>query len=429
MKIWLLTIGEPVPVRKDQRDRLHRTGFQAFFLANHGHDVTWWTSTFDHFRKKHFYNQNTIVHPHDHLTINMLHGSGYSRNVSFARFRDHRQIASEFARLAPLEDMKPDIVVAALPTIDLCREAVKYCAIHNVPVVLDMRDMWPDIFVDTVPNIARPIARILFNPLFREAREACAGATAIIGITDAFVAWGLARGNREKTKLDKSIPMGYISTSPSPEDISRADLYWDQQGIKRDSGEFTVCFFGTIGRQFDLRVVVDAARKLSGRNIPVKFVMCGSGDALEKYKSMAQDISTILFPGWIDRAAIHTLMRRSDAGLDPMIERYDFLATINNKAIEYMSAGLPILSSPQKGVLCDLLLKENSGMSFDSSDADGLAAIIEELAMDSDRIKTMGDNSRRLFESRFKAETVYTDLMHHYEIIRKWYEEKYRTGL
>jgi hypothetical protein len=34
-------------------------------------------------------------------------------------------------------------------------------------------------------------------------------------------------------------------------------------------------------------------------------------------------------------------------GLDPMPDRYDLVVHINNQAIEYLSGGLPIVSSPQ----------------------------------------------------------------------------------
>ena len=63
-----------------------------------------------------------------------------------------------------------------------------------------------------------------------------------------------------------------------------------------------------------------------------------------------QTYQTYYFPGWVDAAKIFVLMRRSAVGLDPLPDRYDFLATINNKAIEYMSAGLPVISSPDRGV-------------------------------------------------------------------------------
>ncbi|GAI08595.1 unnamed protein product, partial [marine sediment metagenome] len=50
MRIWLITIGEPLP-SDNNNDRLYRTGILAKLLIQRGHEVVWWTSTFDHVRK------------------------------------------------------------------------------------------------------------------------------------------------------------------------------------------------------------------------------------------------------------------------------------------------------------------------------------------------------------------------------------------
>jgi len=63
MKIWLVTIGEPLPLGISKDDRLHRTGQFARYCASKGHEVVWWTSTFDHFRKQHhFEGDKTMAH-------------------------------------------------------------------------------------------------------------------------------------------------------------------------------------------------------------------------------------------------------------------------------------------------------------------------------------------------------------------------------
>ncbi len=140
MRIWLVTIGEPIPVQEGKRDRLHRTGHFARFLADRGHEVVWWTSTFDHFRKKHLFDEDTTLSMDNRLQIRLLHGCDYSTNVSLARFRNHRQIGRKFARLAREEENRPDVIVSGLPTIELCAESVKYARDRGVATVLDVRD-------------------------------------------------------------------------------------------------------------------------------------------------------------------------------------------------------------------------------------------------------------------------------------------------
>jgi glycosyltransferase involved in cell wall biosynthesis len=419
MNIWLATIGEPVPLEAGGADRLHRTGYFARFLANRGHRTLWWTSTFDHFRKRHLTAGDETVDLDGHFRIRMLRGRGYRRNVSLARLRDHAEIARKFAGEAVqilAGGSRPDLIIAALPSVDLAAACADFGARHAVPVVLDMRDMWPDIFVDTAPVPMRPLARALLQPMFRQARHACSQAAAIAGITDAFVDWGVARGCRRRTPLDRAFPLGYSAEAPAPEAIRAANETWDHLGVD-DSGLFTVCYFGGLSRQLDLMHAIDAARLLEKRGASVRLVLCGDGERLEEYRRAAAGLSSVILPGWVDRAAIYTLMRRSHAGLDPLPGRYDFLASINNKAIEYMSAGLPVVSSPKRGVLSELLQQRNCGLSYDESDARGLADLLDSLSRDQAHAAAMRRASAALFREQFMADTVCASMESHFERI------------
>ena len=412
MNIWLVTIGEPLPLGISKDDRLHRTGQFARFLASRGHGVLWWTSTFDHFRKKHHFAEDTRTEVAPGLKLCLLRGSGYSRNISLSRFRDHVQIARKFA-MASVECDRPDVIVAALPTIELCGTCVEHGVRRGIPVVLDMRDMWPDIFVDAAPKPLRPLGRLLLGPLYQQARRACGRATAIIGITEEFVDWGLRRGGRERGPLDRAFPIAYEAATPRADKLAAAERFWDDFGVHKNEPGLTVCYFGSVGVQLDLMHIIEAAHILNQRERSVRFVLCGRGDRLEEYRRRAQGLPNVLFPGWVDGSQIWSLMRRSRAGLDPLPDRYDFLATINNKAVEYLSAGLPVISSPRRGVLCDLLMSESCGLSYSAASADELAGILENLWADPGALARMSNRARTLFDRRFSADTVHTRMTEH----------------
>ncbi len=424
MNVWLLTIGEPVPTNKDFKDRLHRAGYFARFLADYGHDVTWWTSTFDHFRKKHNFNFDTTIKLDENLKINLLFGGGYKSNVSLGRFIDHVKIAKKFDGKARLEKQKPDIIVCSLPTIELCSVASKFGTQFNIPVLLDMRDMWPDIFVDTSPSLFKPVAKIALLPLFKLAKKACAGATAITGVTEAFVDWGVKRAGRKRHELDRAFYLGYSVLEPDEEQIEAADKFWDEQGILSHSKSFNICFIGAIGRQFDFDTIIAVAKDIEKQKLPIKFVLCGSGDRLEYLTSICANQDNIIFPGWIDSSQIHNLMRRSAIGLNPLVDRYDFRSHINNKAIEYMSASLPIFTTLTKGVLPDLLRKNNCGMCYPIGDHRALLDIIMKLYNDRSLLSTMRKNAFQLFTDCFDANIVYKDMMEHLIKIINYYSEQ-----
>ena len=334
-RIWLITIGEPIPLNNFCQDRLFRTGNFANYLARHDHEVIWWTSTFDHFRKVHLFTSDTDVKINDCLTIKLLHGCGYQSNLSFKRIIDHWYIAKKFQKKTTKCNL-PDVILAAFPTIELSIAATQYGKNKRVPVVLDMRDMWPDIFIDLVPKPFRKISTIIALPLFKRAKRACSQATAITGITESFVEWGVNKAGRSLSHMDRAFPLGYISYTPNCEDIQEAEKYWDEKGVTADKFEFVACFFGTFGRQLDLKTVIASAHKLNQIHKSNLFVLCGTGDRIEYYKNISSQLPNVFFAGQINAAQIFTLMRRASVGLDPLPDRYDFLATINNKAIEYM---------------------------------------------------------------------------------------------
>jgi glycosyltransferase involved in cell wall biosynthesis len=153
--------------------------------------------------------------------------------------------------------------------------------------------MWPDIFVDAIPGPVRRIGRGVLSPLYRQARQACARATAITGITEQFVEWGLGRGGRNRTQLDRAFPIAYEVDPPSPDQLATAERFWDALQIHMNEPDLTVCYFGNVGVQLDLTHVVDAARILSHRDRPARFVLCGRGERLEEYLRRAHGLSNI----------------------------------------------------------------------------------------------------------------------------------------
>lgn len=423
MHAWLITIGEPIPLEGKNNDRLLRTGYFAQHMANNGIDVTWWSSTFSHISKRHLFNNDKLIQSGKNLRIRLLHGCGYRRNLSLYRILDHKQLAAKFAKAARSSE-PPDIILSSFPSIELSLAAVKYGEAHNVPVVLDMRDMWPDIFLEYIPGFIRAIAKLLMMPMYREARKACAGATAITGITDEFIKWGLRRGRRLKSEIDVAFPMGYSTCVPEQREISAAEKYWRAKGVSVDNENFVICFIGTIGRQFDLSAVIRTAQKYEAFQKKFQFVICGAGDMLNKFKGLAGNSPNIIFPGWVNVVQIHVLMRLSYLGLNPLPDRYDFLATINNKAIEYMSAGLPIISSPEKGLLYDMLKKHGCGMSYAPGDEEGLFTILSRLHETPELLLKMSRNAKQLFSNMFAAEDVYNKMLEYLCNIAKTNKER-----
>ncbi|MCX6622750.1 MAG: glycosyltransferase [Acidobacteria bacterium] len=343
MNVWLITVGEQLPIDPGN-SRLLRTGTLGRFLCLAGHHVVWWTSTFNHVHKYHRSNCDKRIELDCSLTIRLLHGIGYKRHVSLTRLIDHAMLAQRFLALAQSET-KPDLIVASLPTMELAAAACNFGRRVGIPVILDIRDLWPDAFGEVIPLPIRAIVGpVLFG--FRQlAKYSCLRAHAIIGPARRYVDWGVTLAGRDRTTWDREFPFAYTSAVPSPEAIHAAEEFWQHQCISKVNGDFLVCFFGLLGRQFDLKTVIESARILQPSHPRIRFVICGTGDHHEFYKDLASGCRNIIFPGWVGAAEIWTLMRMSALGLAPYCSNTLFDDHLPNKPIEYLSANLPVLSS------------------------------------------------------------------------------------
>jgi glycosyltransferase involved in cell wall biosynthesis len=412
MYIWLITIGEPLPMDSNN-ERLYRTGILANWLIKKNHQVLWWTSTFDHTRKKQRFDDDHTIILNDHFHIKLLHSISYRKNVSFRRIANHYGIARKFKRLAQFE-VKPEIILCSFPTIELSLAATEFGKNNHVPVVLDVRDLWPDMFLDVMPEKTRKLMKLFLRPMIRNTRTAFSNAAAVFGNTPSFVDWGIRYGKRDRNSFDRDFPFGYTSKKPTEGEIKKAKEYWKTFGIDEKCKEYIVCFFGTIGRQFDFQTIIIASKRLKMQGIPIRFVLCGDGDNLTVYKEMANGCDNIVFPGWVGKSEIWTLMRLSSIGLAPYINTMNFTMNLTNKPIEYLSGGLPILSS-LKGTVDNMITENRCGFTY--SNVDNIVCILAKWYKSPKLLKDMSQNAYNLFERKFVAENVYSNMIEHLESI------------
>ena len=418
MRVWIITVGEPLPIDAGQ-ERLLRSGILSTMLAERGHEVIWWTSTFDHIRKRHRFSQDTMRTSSNGIDLRLLHGFGYQENISLRRIADHMQVARHFAQFAPSAP-QPDLILCSLPTLELAVAATRYGNRSGVPVVIDVRDLWPDIVLELAPAWARPMWNGLLLPVWRQARVACRTATAICASSPRFVDWGLRHANRARTVLDRDFPFGYATFAPEADKLTAANDFWRSQGVAPDGNGFIACFFGTMGDQFDLETVIEASRLLENRGIPIQVVLCGAGPRLELLKQQARGLASVRFPGWVGAAEIWVLMRRASVGLAPYLDNAGFADNYPNKTIEYLSAGLPVVSS-LRGYFRELLDQYGFGVSYTSGSpqelADALAAIFSNPVLRAG----MSRRAHAVFQEHFEAGKVYGAMIDYLIEVTKHY--------
>jgi glycosyltransferase involved in cell wall biosynthesis len=402
VKVWIANINEPLPTDPGQ-PRLWRMGQVFQLLRARGHDVTWWSSTMHHFEKKLRYQESTLIEVDSAARVFHLHGRFYGRNISLDRFLNHREVGREFRRLSG-EHPVPDVILASIPILDLPREAAVYASSHSIPLVIDIRDKWPDFMVDQAPSLARPLARQVLRPLFRDAQIACRGARAVWGVTPGFVQWGLAHAGREAGPLDRDFPHAYPDTSLPDDLLRQAGQFWDDLGVRADDELPTICFIGSFNfTAFDFSTLVEGMRQLEGQ---ARLVFCGSGVGEERLRGLAQGTPNIIFSGWVDEPALRVIMQRSVMGVTPYRNNANFTENLPNKFLEYLSQGLPVVSCLE-GYSRQVLEPAGVGLFYREGDTEGFVRSVRTLLTREELREQMGRQAHELFAANFRASTVY----------------------
>lgn len=406
MRIWLGTIGEPWPT-DSKNPRLLRTGVMALHYARGGDEIVWFNDTFDAPRKRHRFAIGTMLQAEPRLTLIGLHGSGYARNVSLARIRYHRQLANEFTRLA--EPMQPpDAIVASMPPLELAEAMMRYGQAHNVPVVTDIRDLWPDIWVEVAPRPLWPFAKALLKPYYNSLARIVAGSSAISGVSELAVDWALSAGHRARNPFDGILPLAYEPPVLTPDEIARASAFWSAQGIVENGHDLVVCYFGVLSRRYEFEPVFRALEMMSAQERSrVRIVICGAGEAEAGMRSRLDPEGRIQMPGWMDAAQIEVLKRRAHVGLLPYPSSQDYVQLLPNKVFDYLTGGLPILTS-LKGNVANLVTGNGVGWLYENNDAADLKRHLVRLEEDRAGVMKAAEKSVAL-AARYSAKKIYDD--------------------
>lgn len=396
-RFWLITVGEPVPL-PGTRERLLRTGVLAGHLARAGHQVTWWTSAVDHFRKR-FHDIPADPFPAEGgYDIRFLRGRLYRHNLSLDRLRNHREIARAFAREAPTLP-RPDLILCSLPTIELSLAAVRFGQERGIPVLLDLRDPWPDVYYQMLPRPLRRLGPLLFFPFVREARLALSQATGLLAVSQAYLDWGLQLAGRGASAHDQVITHGYPDPRPVTE-AARVKLA-GELGVK--PGMTVPWFVGSFAWHYDIGTVIDAARQLSARS-DLLFILTGAGDRDAEWRARAAGLTNVRFTGWVDGETIATLGRIATAGLVSYSPGAPM--SLTNKLFEYMSTGLPLLLG-LPGEAEAIVRQWDCGLVYRPGDAGDLARAITALADDPALQARLSANATRAFTSDFAESIIY----------------------
>ena len=294
------------------------------------------------------------------------------RTLAFARF-------GLAATAAAMRGPRPDVIYATSPPLTMAVPALAAAARWRVPLVFEVRDLWPEA----------PIQMgALRNPLIRRAARALerlvlGRATRIIALSP-----GIQRG-----VVAAGAPAERVALVPNASDL---DLFRPAPIPER----FRVSYFGTMGEANDLAPVVEAARLLDG----VDFVLMGDGKHRARLERSAPP--NVTFTGTAaGKQGVAELAASSSACLT-VFKDVPVLATNSpNKLFDTFAAGRAAIVN-MDGWMRSLVEDNDAGLYVRAGDARDLAEKLAWLRDHPADLERMGRNARALAEREFDRERL-----------------------
>ncbi|HET9949595.1 MAG TPA: glycosyltransferase [Longimicrobiales bacterium] len=409
---WVLQTGEPLHVDPGN-PRPMRAMNAADALVAAGHRVVVWSSAFSHQHRHHRTRRPETRVVSERLEYRLIPSPGYRVNVGLGRLWDHAWLAHNLRRA--LESAEPpDACLVGYPPMEIALVMIRWLARHRRPSLLDVKDQWPESFLELVPGHLRPLARAAVAPYFTLARRAMGEATGILTMSESYLSWALGLAGRPRRPADLVVPLTRPAREPSDAEVRAASAWWDARGVAAD-GRPRFCFVGSHTRSFDLGPVLSAARQLAGTHPEAEVVICGSGERSGEWREAAKGLANVRFPGWVDEAQIRVLAERSLAFLAPYRRLPGFEANVPNKIVDAFALGLPVVTS-LGGEVGSLIRTHGVGLRYGSGERplhECLRALIE----DPELRARMASAARALYASAFDYRQAYGALTAHLEML------------
>jgi glycosyltransferase involved in cell wall biosynthesis len=303
-----------------------------------------------------------------------------SRLVTYATFAWR---AYRFGRL--LE--RPDIIVGSIQPLFTGLAAVRLARQYRVPFLLEVRDLWPDALVakGAVTGCKASVLHCIANHLYRKADR-------IVSLTPG-IKVELEKKGIPPSRLDV-FTNGYDpdldQLIPPFKDGIRSMLGWGNQ--------FVAIYAGTHVEVTAVHVIVRAAAELRHRG-DIRFDLFGQGQRKPDAVRLAHELGlkNIHFHDPVPKLQMPGLLSAADVALmtlfrSPLIEIY-----FENKLIDYMGAGKPILAA-MEGLQSKLIREQQVGRVVPAFDHSGLARLVADAASCYEPYRKMGENGRRMVE-------------------------------
>lgn len=368
----------------------YRFSMIARCLSNAGFQVRWFVADFEH-RSKKWRDANEIgydVCPG--YKISTIKSGRYSKHVSLSRIDFERSFAKNILESSLFINENPSLIIFGEPALFVADIYKRIASKKKVPYVVDILDLWPEIFATIIPERFVNLERYLLFPLYKIRTWFLKDA---IGYTAVAPDYLNILNEENLKKTTKVIYIGKYD-NPLPRKVE-SDLL--KLPIKKDN-EIWVVYAGTLGRNYDLESLMSLAVrcKKSGLN-NVKIFVAGDGELkndLNEFIRLRPELN-IFYLGRLSICELEELYGKSDIAVSSYVRRSPVSMPL--KAFDYFYFGLPLINSLGREV--ERLVREKEvGVQYEAGNSESMWNAFLKLYSNREFRFRLSNNSKKLGE-------------------------------
>lgn len=363
-------------------------------LADRGHTVTCWFSSFIHPLKR--YREGTAGRlvtneKVENFLIKWIWTSSYNYSD---RKRSVNLLSFFFAMLTlGLFANKPDVIIGSSPHLFAALAGALISKIKKVRFVLEIRDLWPDTFAE-MNGVSKGVTLRL---LYKIERYLYRTSDHVIALTEGI----------KESLCQKGVPGDKISFIPNGISLALEKSAPKITVSKKDlnlEGKFVCMYAGAIGQAYALENVILAVDKLSSYE-DIVCVLIGEGQERLKLENLAAElgVSNVLFLGAIPKMYMPCYYLLADVFILTLKKNRIFEGALPNKVFDYLYYGRPVVCAVD-GEVRRFIEETRTGIFALPEDPDALAAAILQLYFDPVTRENLSSNGRKIIEESFSRE-------------------------
>jgi hypothetical protein len=298
--------------------------------------------------------------------------------------------------LGGLASGRADTVVVSSPTFFSIGSAWLLAKLKRARLVVEIRDLWPAIFVELGVLTNRRVIGLLQ----RLELAAYAAAEQVVVVSEGF------RDNL----IERGVPAGKVHTIRNGVDLARFDPAAPADPAVRarlgaGPGDCLVLYVGTHGISQGLTTVADAAARLAldpgPPGTPIRLAFVGDGADKHRLERRVAELgleNVTLLPS-VPSAEVPALLAAADVCLVPLRRVPLFATFIPSKMFELLAAGKAVIGS-MTGEAAHIMA-EAGGVVVPPEDSEALAEAIRALTADPELRQVMGRAGRAHVERSY----------------------------